>query len=170
MTHTTSTTVFSAVQHLLDTAVLSTTAPWDKECLEYIVGALAPQWEVAISTDNVAIAVPTPPRPSGFSPTVVAYGHHYSPTASSTLPAALADALRREATSPLYRDTVVTADPDTERETTFSMSATYTTDSGHHASVTEYLHHDIARGVVWAVIATDAADEGRIVVEALRNR
>jgi hypothetical protein len=49
------------------------------------------------------------------------------------------------------------------------MSATYTTDSGHQASVTEYLHHDTARDIVWAVIATDAADQGMLIVDALRN-
>ncbi|MGP9761245.1 hypothetical protein [Corynebacterium sp. AOP12-C2-36] len=169
MTHTTSSTVFSAVQQLLDTAVLSTTAPWDQERLEHLAGALAPQWEVAISTDNVAIAAPAPPRSSGFSPTVVAYGHHCSSTAHSTLPTALSDALRLEATSPLYRESSATASTGANTDTTASMSATYTTDNGHEAAVTEYLYHDTDRDVVWAVVATNAEREGTIVLNALRE-
>jgi hypothetical protein len=166
---TTSSPVFSAVQHLLDAGLLTTTAPWDQGRLEHIARALAPEWGMAVSTDNVVVALPNPPRTSGFSPTVVAYGHYCSPTASSVRPTALADALTREATSPLYCETAVTVDPTTVQSPTVSMSASYTTDSGHQASVTEYLHHDTARGIVWAIIATDAADQGMLIVDALRN-
>lgn len=161
--------MFSAVQHLLDAGLLTTTVPWDQGRLEHLASALAPEWGMTVSTDNVVIALPNPPRPSGFSSTVVAYGHHCSPTASTVLPTALAEALRLEATSPLYRETAVTADPTTDQNSTFSMSATCTTDSGHEATVSKYLHHDTEMGAVWAVGATDADREGMIVVDALRN-
>ncbi|WP_291479661.1 hypothetical protein [Corynebacterium sp.] len=169
MTPATSAPVFSAVQHLLGAGLVTTTAPWDQGRLEHVAGALAPEWGTVISTDNVVVALPNPPRPSGFSPTVIAYGHYCSPTTSSALPTALADALRLEATSPLYRKTDVTADPSTDQNWTFSMSATYTTDSGHEATVTEYLHDDTEKGVVWAVVATDADREGMVVMDAIRN-
>jgi hypothetical protein len=140
MTPAASAPVFSAVQHLLDAGLLTTTVPWDQGRLEHIARALAPEWGMAVSTDNVVVALPNPPRTSGFSPTVVAYGHYCSPTASSVRPTALADALTREATSPLYCEIAVSVGPTTGQSPTVSMSATYTTDSGHQASVTEYLH------------------------------
>ncbi|MGN0097009.1 MAG: hypothetical protein ACI38U_13200 [Corynebacterium sp.] len=169
MTHITSAAVFSAVQHLLDKGLLTTTVPWDQEQLKHIAGALAPQWGSATSADNVMVTLPNPPRPAGFSPTVIAYGHYCSTKSPSTLPSALTDALHLEATSPLYRESSVTAGAGDNTDTTASMSATYTTDSGHDAYVTEYLYHDADRGVVWAVVATNAEHEGKIVLNALRE-
>jgi hypothetical protein len=68
MTHTTSTRVFSAVQHLLDAGLLTTTAPWHQGHLEHLASTLAPEWGMAVSTDNVVVALPNPPRASGFPP------------------------------------------------------------------------------------------------------
>lgn len=159
----------SAVQHLINTRVLTAITPWREDCLNQIAKSLGTEWDIAVSTDHVVIGIPRPPRMRGFSPSLAAYGLHCNITDPSSLYPALVEALTHELDDHKYHNAAVTHDSQVQVDFTARMSASYLADDNSLVETNQYLYHDAKENVVWAVIEANAADEGRVVLDTLRN-
>lgn len=160
----------SAVQYLISNSIITETTQWREDCLHQIAKSLGTKWDIAVSTDHVAIALPRPPRVPGFSPSLAAYGFHCTINDPSSLYPALVEALTLELDNPEYHNTAVTPEGRVHADSTARMSASYLAYDNSQVETNQYLYHDVKELVVWAVIEANAADEGRIVLDTLRSR